>query len=237
MDDQAAPNQKQEDAERKRKEKAARMAWLIEYLDDELDSPHRWAFAELMELTVEAAEIAERAVNRQSEEIHELEREVLYWRFFIGESRRVYKDKRGLYGEMLDKALELLDEECVLYSYAPEAFDEQEELAKQFPEQIALVRQMRDERLRKKWGMMRDMEPIVMLYGRLTGYPTNRRPTEADLARREMDNGALGREPFLDREEAIKVITEEYKFMSPEAAYKALQRAGVKYLPPTWPKA
>lgn len=236
MDDQTTPDQEHEDTERASEEKAARMAWLVGYLDDELDDPHRWAFAELMELIVEATEIDERTINCQDEEIYQLERQVLYWRYFINESRRVFKDKRGLYGEMLDKAIELLDEDCIFYSHAPESFDEDEELAKQFPEQMAMARQVRDERLRKKWGMMRDMEPIVMRYGWLTGYPTNRRPTEADLAERDLLNGTLGRK-FRDREEAIKIIASEFKFMSPEAAYKALQRAGVKYLPPTWPKA
>lgn len=235
MDDQA--NQEREDDERESKEKAARMAWLIEYLDDELDSPHRWAFAELMELIAEAFESDERTINRQNEEIYQLERTALYWRYFIKESRRVFMGKRGLYGEMLDKAIKLLNEDCIFYSHAPESFDEDEEIEKQFPEQMALVRQMRDKRLCDKWGMMRDMEPIIMRYGWLTGYPTNRRPTEADLAERELLNGTCGRKPFRDREEAIKIIAKEYKFMSPEAAYKALQRAGVKYLPPTWPKA
>lgn len=238
MDDQTTPNQEHEDTERASEEKAARLAWLFEYLDDELDDPHRWAFAELMALIdSEIVEKNEKAISRLAEENHELDREVSYWRHFINESRRVFKDKRGLYGEMLDKALELLDEDCIHYAHAPEALDEQEELAKQFPEQMALVRQIHDDRTEKKWGKGRDMEALVRRYGWLTGYPTNRRPTAEDLARRERDNGALGRLPFRDREEAIKIITKEFKFMSPAATYKALYRALVKYLHPTWPKA
>ena len=105
------------------------------------------------------------------------------------------------------------------------------------PEAWARAKQKRDDALLKSWGMMRNPEPMILRYGNLTGYPTKRHPTPEDLERRECYNGLAGRPAYLTREEAIKVIAKEFKFQSPEAAYKALQRAGVKYLPSTWPKA
>lgn len=142
------------------------------------------------------------------------EEEVRFWRFFYVESQRLFGDKKtwkdGTFESLTAKAMHLLrsDAEFVAsYGKACYEFGKNEQECAEWRKQF-------DERKRDEWG-----QRYI--------------PAYLDIAYRVYISRA-GR--HMSKKDAIRQIAKDYRFPSYEAAYKELQRIGIKGLPSTWPK-
>ncbi len=137
------------------------------------------------------------------------EEEVRFWRFFYAESQRLFGDKKGTLEAMTAKAMKLLEWDAMTFALSTKDFYE---YAKDEGERQEWRRQL-DERKQGAWK--RRYVPHYLetsWYVHTRGYPR------------------------LSKEVAVRKIAEDYRFPSVEAAYKELQRIGIKGLPSTWPK-
>lgn len=182
-----------------------------------------------------------RALSQSEIDAEELFVEAGYWERLWSETIRFYGHKQGRLGEMMKKARERLSGSCYAYAVNPEKDAVAEKLfAEAAGDEWPKIKEHYLKRKSREFSRMYNPEPMLRRYGDLTGYPVHRTPTPDDLAwreERERERIAMGRDPFIDRAEAIKVIAREFKFATPETAYKYLQRLDVAYLPSTWPKA
>ena len=141
------------------------------------------------------------------------EQEVRFWRYFYAESQRLFGDKKGTLEAMTAKAMKLLEWDALLVAGTGKAGYE---YAKDERERQEWRRQF-DERKRQEWRrhyVPAYLEQAWLIYTRRT------------------DDRSLR----LNKADAIRQIAKDYRFLSFEAAYKALQRLGIKGLPSTWPK-
>lgn len=226
------------------KELAQQTDNVLKQLDDET----RWEFGHLMnaveaitenmhsafkeqETTIKEMEVA---IVRLESAVSQFELEVRHWRFFFQESRRLFGEKQGKFGELIDKAHNILRENCAIHAYStPESQERNESIEKMFPEQSAYYRKKMDAAMQKKFSMSRDPDPILMRYRYLTGYPRHK-ATPEDLARRQEEEARWG--AFWDKRRAIEIIAAEYKFPTWRAAFDFLKRQGQKNLPADYPE-
>ena len=138
------------------------------------------------------------------------EEEVRFWRFFYAESLRLFGDKKGTFESLTAKAMRLLKYDVQFF--VSRGVPVYEYYAP--PNGNKLERQKDyDEKRRKCWGKQHDPYALAWYFEVYTN--------PAYLV-------------SMSKDAAIRKIKEEFRFPSFEAAYKALQRAGVKGLPSTW---
>jgi hypothetical protein len=140
------------------------------------------------------------------------EEEVRFWRYFYAESRRLFGDKEGPLEALTAKAMNLLRWDAAhVAQFGKACYEHCDEPRREE------WRATFDERKRLEWR--KQYVPVYLEHAWLiyTGR-TDRR----DLR--------------LGKNAAIRQIAKDFNFASYEAAYKALQRIGIKGLPSTWPK-
>jgi hypothetical protein len=136
--------------------------------------------------------------------------------FHRKEAIRLFSDRRGQFGEMMQKARDILEDDAQLWA-----------------RNQSLNMANNDEVKKRAWSKMekyRKAEQIIMRYADLIGCPMYAKPTEDDEQFREWWL-KQGNEPFIGKEEAIEQITAEFGFPTAGAARKWLYEEGVKNLP------
>lgn len=141
------------------------------------------------------------------------EEEVRFWRFFYAESVRLFGDKEGTFESLTAKAMRLLEPDAEFYAvngkpiyefYTPPTA----------PDNIkAEIKKHHDDGRRELWKKQHNPGLLAASFQILT----------------TTDYYGL-----MSKDDAIRAIKKEFRFPSYDAAYKALQRAGVKGLPSTW---
>ena len=130
-----------------------------------------------------------------------LEEEVRFWRLFYQESIRLFGDKRGTLGELIEKAMKRIQGHCRYLAMTPDKLRNQRQIA------------YFEERSVNNWSKSHEPEILAAAY-----------------------HWHLANPAGVSKEDAIRQVAKEFRFSSYGAAHKALERAGVKKLPPTWPK-
>lgn len=137
------------------------------------------------------------------------EEEVQFWRRFYSESLRLYGDKRGTLSELTMKAMDRLGNECLLVATASPDETSKDKASNSEGFKAEQFMAHCDEVSRKDWGKRHVPGRVVLAY--------------------------LNACDDLPRDAAIREVARKFRFPSYEAAYKFLQRQGVKGLPSTWP--
>ena len=138
------------------------------------------------------------------------EEEVRFWRFFYAESQRLFGDKEGPFESLTAKAMRLLKYDAEFFAIYGKAGYEYGLNARKHVE----MRKKFDARKRGDWR-----KRYIPDYLRIA-YKIYISPADGDMS----------------KEDAIRQIARDYRFPSYEAAYKELQRIGIKGLPSTWAK-
>jgi hypothetical protein len=137
------------------------------------------------------------------------EEEVRFWRYFYAESRRLFGDKEGPLEALTAKAMNLLRWDAAHVAQFGKACYEH-----------------CDEPRREEWRATFDKR-------KRTEWRKQYVPAYLDIAYRVYTSRAGH---GMSKDEAIRQIKRDYRFPSYQAAYKELQRIGIKGLPSTWPK-
>ncbi|MFZ1538442.1 MAG: hypothetical protein WAT23_13790 [Chromatiaceae bacterium] len=137
------------------------------------------------------------------------EEEIRFWRYFYTESQRIFGDRQGTLESLTNKAMNLLRYDSLFVAeHGMPTYDlDGEGRREEF-------RAGFDERKKKEWR--KRYVPVYL-------------ESAYDVYTSPAGHG-------MSKNEAIRAIAREYRFPSFEAAYKELQRIGIKGLPSTWPK-
>lgn len=158
------------------------------------------------------------------------EEEVRFWRFFYAESQRLFGDKEGTLESLTAKAMRLLEEDAGFFArYRVPIYEVWTPDNKKVE-----MQKKHDERKRKLWKKQYNPSRLASEFDLLTNPAYYGDAYYGDTIGVIPNPAYLGR--IMSKDDAIGVIKEAFRFPSAEAVYKALQRAGVKGLPPTWPK-
>jgi hypothetical protein len=142
------------------------------------------------------------------------EEEVRFWRYFYTESQRLFGDKEaGTLESLTAKAMKLLRYDARDVAQLGKACYEHCDESRR-EEWRATFDARKQMEWKKKQYVPVYLEHAWLIYTRRSDRPELR----------------------LSKEDAIRQIAKEYRFPSYEAAYKELQRLGIKGLPSTWPK-
>lgn len=158
------------------------------------------------------------------------EEEVRFWRFFYAESLRLFGEKEGTLESLTAKAMRLLEENAGFFArYGVPIY----EVWTPDNKKVEMQRKY-DERKQKLWKKRYNPSRLALAFDLLTNPAYYGDAYYGDTI--EVIPNPAYLESIMSKDDAIGVIKEAFHFPSAEAAYKALQRAGVKGLPPTWPK-
>jgi hypothetical protein len=136
------------------------------------------------------------------------EEEVRFWRYFYTESQRLFGDKKGTLESLTAKAMNMLRYDARTVAQLGKACYEHG-----------------NESRREEWRAIFDARKHMEWRKQYV-------PVYLEHAYRIYISRTGG---GMSKEDAIRAIAKNYRFPSYQAAYKELQRLGIKGLPSTWP--